>query len=51
MKWLMRYKVTADFRPYRAWWISAESESEARLQICRLHGIPYEETEAVIDSI
>jgi len=46
MKWLMRYKVTADFRPYRAWWVSAESESEARLEISRKLNIPYEETSA-----
>lgn len=45
-KWNLTYTVTADFRPYQAWIIEAESESEARLELVRLIGVPYEETEA-----
>jgi hypothetical protein len=51
MNWFMRYKVTADFLPFRVWFISAESEAEARMQISKLHSIPYEQTEAKIDSL
>lgn len=45
----LRYEVTADFRPYQSWIIEAESESEARLELARLIGVPYEETAASIE--
>jgi len=44
--WKSQYVVTADFLPYRAWTITAESESEARLKLVELLGIPYDETSA-----
>ena len=44
--WESEYIVTADFLPYRAWMITAESESEARLKLVELLGVPYEETSA-----
>lgn len=40
------YYVTADFRPYTYWEFVAASESEARLELVRLIGVPYEQTEA-----
>lgn len=40
------YKVTADFLPFRTWLIEAESESEARLELCHMIGVPYEQTSA-----
>lgn len=46
MNRLITYAVMADFRPYRRWIIQAESESEARLELVKLLGIPYEQTEA-----
>lgn len=46
MSWKRTYKVTADFRPYLYWYIEAESESEARMELVRLIGVPYEQTEA-----
>jgi len=42
--WESEYVVTVDFLPYIAWTITAESESEARLKLVELLGIPYEET-------
>lgn len=42
----MSYRVECDFRPYRAWIVQAESESEARLIVARQLGVPYEETSA-----
>jgi len=47
--WDLEYVVTADFLPYRAWMITAESESEARMKLVELLGIPYEETAASLD--
>ena len=44
----LTYTCTADFRPYQRWIIQAESESEARLKLVRLIGVPYEETEATL---
>ena len=43
---LLSYIVTADFLPFRQWHIDAESESEARLALVALAGVPYEETAA-----
>lgn len=44
--WLLSYTVTADFLPFRRWRIEAESESEARLALVALIGVPYEQTAA-----
>ena len=48
---LLRYKVTADFIPYRVWFVSAESEGEARMFVSIKHSIPVEELEATIDYV
>ena len=45
---LLTYKITADFLPFRSWLVRAESESEARLEVARKLGIPYEQTSAEI---
>ena len=45
-RWMMTYRIEHDFRPYLAWLIEAESESEARLILCRQMGFEYEHTEA-----
>jgi len=42
----IHYKVTADFLPFRTWLIEAASESEARLKLCQLIGVPYDQTSA-----
>ena len=42
----LTYKITADFLPFRSWTVRAESESEARLEISKKLGIPYEQTAA-----
>lgn len=44
--WTLNYVVTADFLPFRKWVIAAESESEARMELVRMLGIPYEQTDA-----
>jgi hypothetical protein len=40
------YKVIADFLPYRAWFVSAKSQSEARAKVSREYKIPYERISA-----
>lgn len=47
----MSYIVTADFRPYQRWIIQADSDSEARLALVALIGVPYEETAAQIGEV
>lgn len=46
MNWTRTYKCTADFLPFRAWLINAESPCTARLALAKMLGIPYEQTEA-----
>lgn len=46
MRQKIHYKVTADFLPFRTWLIEADSESEARLELSRMIGVPYEQTSA-----
>lgn len=46
----MTYRVECDFRPYQAWVLEADSESEARLIVARQLGVPYEETSASIET-
>ena len=48
MTWTQTYRVSADFRPYLYWLIEAESASEARLELARMIGVPYEQTEATL---
>lgn len=43
---LLTYAVECDFRPFQRWILQAESESEARLALVALAGVPYEETSA-----
>jgi len=45
----MNYKVTTDWLPFREWHVLAESESEARLEISRMLGVSYEETDAQLE--
>jgi hypothetical protein len=45
---MLTYAVECDFRPFRRWIIQAESESEARLALVAMIGVPYEETEASV---
>ena len=44
----LTYTCTADFRPYQRWIIEVESESEARLELVKLLGVPYEQTDATL---
>jgi len=46
MIWLLTYRVEHDFRPFQGWVVKAESESEARLEICKKFGFKYGETSA-----
>lgn len=48
MNWTQTYRVTADYLPFRVWLIEAESASEAKLELARLIGVPYEQTEATL---
>lgn len=47
-RWMLRYVVQCDFRPFQEWEIEAESESEARLIVCKQLNVPYEETSATL---
>jgi len=46
MIWKRIYKCSADFRPYSYWLIEAESTCSARMELVKLLGIPYEQTDA-----
>lgn len=48
MTWKHTYRVSADYLPFRIWLIEAESASEARLELVRMIGVPYEQTEAIL---
>ena len=48
---MLRYTVTADYLPFRRFFITAGSESEARLTLSKRLGIPYEETSASLEAI
>jgi hypothetical protein len=48
MNWTSTYAVECDFRPYLRWVVEAESESEARLMIVDMLGVPYEQTSATL---
>jgi hypothetical protein len=45
-RWMSKYIVHCDFRPFQEWQVEAESESEARLIVCKQLNVPYEETSA-----
>jgi hypothetical protein len=45
---VLTYAVECDFRPYQQWIVEAESESEARLMVAQMLGVPFEETDAAI---
>jgi hypothetical protein len=42
----LTYRVEADFLPFRHWIILAEGEADARHQIAKQLGIPYDQTSA-----
>ena len=44
----LKYAVEADFRPFKRWYVEAESESEARLLISEKTKIKYDELSAYI---
>ena len=44
--WDLNYDVTADFIPFRHWYVRAEGEAAARLQVSQQTGIPVEELSA-----
>ena len=46
MTWIRTYRCTADFKPFQQWFIEAESPCAARLELSRMLGIPFEETNA-----
>lgn len=47
-RWQLTYAVSADYLPFRHWLICAESESEARLKLVALLGVPYDQTSATL---
>jgi hypothetical protein len=44
--WTLRYKVTCDFRPFRYWFIEAESVDEARMRLAIELQVPIEQIDA-----
>lgn len=46
--WESDYEVTADWLPFRRWYVRADGESWARLLVSRETGIPLEELTAVL---
>lgn len=45
-RWESEYEVTADFLPFRCWYVRADGESWARVLVSRETGIPIEELTA-----
>lgn len=45
-RWESNYEVTADWRPYRRWFVRADGEYAARAQVSAETGIPVEELSA-----
>jgi hypothetical protein len=45
---LLTYAVECNFRPFQQWIVKAESQSEARLMVAQMLGVPFEETSATI---
>lgn len=47
-QWESDYEVTADFLPYRRWFVRADGEAWARVLVSRETGIPLEELTATL---
>lgn len=45
-RWESEYEVTADYLPYRRWYVRADGEAWARVLVSRETGIPLEELTA-----
>lgn len=45
-RWESHYEVTADYLPYRRWYVQADGESWARMLVSRETGIPLDELTA-----
>ena len=45
-RWERDYEVTADYLPYRRWYVRADGESWARVLVSRETGIPLDELTA-----
>lgn len=45
-RWESDYEVTADYLPFRRWYVRADGESWARVLVSRETGIPLEELTA-----
>jgi hypothetical protein len=50
-KWMLNYKATCDFRPFRYWLIEAESVDEARQIVAGELKVPLEQVDASIASL
>ena len=44
--WESQYEVTADYLPFRRWYVRADGESWARVLVSRETGIPLDELTA-----
>jgi hypothetical protein len=49
MTYKLNYNLTTDWLPFREWHVQAESESQARLEISRMLGVAYDETDAQLE--
>jgi|688.fasta_scaffold1775367_2 hypothetical protein len=47
-RWESEYEVTADYLPYRRWYVRADGEAWARVLVSRETGIPLEELTATL---
>lgn len=47
-RWESKYDVTADYLPFRHWYIMADGEAAARLKVKELTGIPMEQLSAAL---
>ena len=47
-RWESEYEVTADWLPFRRWYVCADGESWARVLVSRETGIPVEELTAAL---
>jgi len=47
-RWESDYEVTADYLPFRRWYVRADGEAWARVLVSRETGIPLEELTATL---
>jgi hypothetical protein len=45
-RWTSKYDVTADWLPYRHWYIETDGEADARWQVHQMTGIPVDQLTA-----